>query len=47
MGGEVAEGEEWKLGTKYQEEGSEIIIPDKIHNLVEKAFEAQLKKFTK
>ena len=39
----IEEGEEWKKGTELQKD----IIPEKIDNLINKAFESQLKKFIK
>ncbi len=41
MRGEMEEGDEWKKDTKYER----INIPDRIDNMVEKAFLTQLKKF--
>lgn len=35
------DGEDWKKGTKYDNN----MIPEVIDNLVQKAFESQLKKF--
>jgi hypothetical protein len=40
---EKEEGEEWKKGTELERDS----IPKSIDNLVQKAFETQLKKFTK
>ncbi len=41
---EDAPGDEWKKGTKYDQN---LIVPAKIDKLIEASFEAQLKKFTK
>lgn len=40
---DVEDGEEWKKGTEHERE----TVPAKIDQLVQKAFETQLKKFIK
>lgn len=41
------ENEQWKKGTKYDENNQEEVIPSSIDKLIEAAFTYQLKKFTK
>ena len=40
------EGDDWKIGTKY-ENGEDEIIPEEINSLIEQAFKTQLNKFIK
>lgn len=40
------EGDDWKVGTKY-ESGEEEIIPEEMNGLIEQAFKTQLQKFIK
>lgn len=39
------EAEAWKVGTKYEHQIPESIIPEDIDSLIQKSFASQLKKF--
>lgn len=41
------DNENWKKGTKYEENNQQDIIPPAIDKLIEASFTHQLKKFTK
>ncbi len=38
--------EDWKIGTKFEEDGTEV-IPQEMNHLIENAFKTQLKRFIK
>jgi len=43
---EERDGEDWKLGTKY-DDSMEEIIPEEMNTLIETAFKSQIKRFIK
>ncbi len=39
---EDSSGDEWKKGTKYDDN---VVVPEKLDKLIEKSFESQIKRF--